>query len=74
MQTFALEDSEISMDHLDLWDLVYTAQHAAIQTAHNGTVTAAVDQTARRIIREGGYGEYFTHRLGHGELVLVIIA
>ena len=26
----------------------------------------ALDQVARSIITEAGYGEYFTHRLGHG--------
>ncbi|EKM55475.1 uncharacterized protein PHACADRAFT_256125, partial [Phanerochaete carnosa HHB-10118-sp] len=65
-RTFALEDSEIPMDNLDIWDLVWTAQAMAIAAAHNGTVTADVDRAARLTIVEGGYGEYFTHRLGHG--------
>lgn len=25
-----------------------------------------IDRAARRVIEEGGYGPYFTHRLGHG--------
>ena len=35
--------------------------------AKNGTITAAVDHAARKIIKDAGYGEFFTHRLGHGE-------
>ena len=30
-----------------------------------GVTFAEIDLTARRIIEEAGYGEYFTHRLGH---------
>ena len=26
----------------------------------------AIDDLARGIIRDAGYGDYFTHRLGHG--------
>lgn len=65
-RTFALEDSEISMDHLDLWDLVWEAQAIAFHAARNGTITANVDRAGREVIEYGGYGPYFTHRLGHG--------
>ena len=30
-----------------------------------GVTFAEIDLTARRVIEEAGYGEYFTHRLGH---------
>lgn len=69
-QTFALDASTISEDHLNLWDLVYAAQTAAIKTARNGTVTKDVDHAARRIISEEAYGRYFTHRLGHGMFLI----
>lgn len=65
-QTFALDTSEPLLTHLDIWDIVYTAQTVAIRTAHNGTVTSEVDAAARRVIDDEGYGIYFTHRLGHG--------
>ena len=58
------------MEHLDIWDVVWTAQTMAIAAAYNGTVTSEVDRAARLTIEEDGYGEYFTHRLGHGELRL----
>ena len=53
--------------------LVASAQRAAIETAQNGTITADVDRAARQVIKEAGYDQYFTHRLGHGvfyELIL----
>ncbi|KAI0748284.1 Creatinase/aminopeptidase [Daedaleopsis nitida] len=65
-RTFALEKSKISLSHQAIWHIVHRAQRQAIQEARNGTVTAAVDRTARSLITEEGYGKYFTHRLGHG--------
>ncbi|KAJ3558673.1 hypothetical protein NM688_g781 [Phlebia brevispora] len=65
-RTFALEASAISTDHLELWDLVFNAQTAAINTAKNGTVAKDVDKAARHVIGEEGFEFYFTHRLGHG--------
>lgn len=47
---------------------MFDAQTAAIVAARNGTITADVDRDARVTISAGGYGQYFTHRLGHGKL------
>ena len=48
-------------------DLIMEAQAAAIRAMISGTITAAqLDRVARNIIKTEGYGEYFTHRLGHG--------
>ncbi|KAI1794518.1 Creatinase/aminopeptidase [Ganoderma leucocontextum] len=65
-RTFALPGSEIPLRYQALWYTVHAAQDAAIMTATNGTVTAMVDRAARTIIKNAGYGEFFTHRLGHG--------
>lgn len=54
---------------LDLWRLVWRAQRAAIDAVRPEVTCAELDQAARRVIHEGGYGpgyEYFSHRLGHG--------
>lgn len=67
LQTFALDDSAIPLRYQAIWHVVHSAQQAAIIKARNGTVTAAVDRAARKIIKDAGYGEFFTHRLGHGE-------
>lgn len=47
-------------------DLVLRAQEAGYTAAREGATAASVDAAARRIIADGGYGERFIHRLGHG--------
>lgn len=49
-----------------VYGVVAKAQEAAVQAARPGMTCEALDQVARGIITEAGYGEYFTHRLGHG--------
>src|SRR5205823_2151189 len=39
---------------------------ASGQKAAPGVPCSEVDTAARRVIEKAGYGEYFTHRLGHG--------
>src|SRR5208282_4874197 len=50
-------------------DLVRKAQDTALATAVAGETFGNVDDAARRVITQGGYGpgyKYFAHRLGHG--------
>ncbi|CEP10598.1 hypothetical protein [Parasitella parasitica] len=42
------------------------AQESVLNQTGAGTTCAQVDLTARHIIEKGGFGKYFTHRLGHG--------
>lgn len=49
-----------------IYDIVYAAHKAARETANAGTACQDVDRAARKVIDDAGYGEYFTHRLGHG--------
>lgn len=42
------------------------AQLAAVDTCKPGTRIGDIDRAARTIISNAGYGEYFTHRIGHG--------
>src|SRR5213083_1242835 len=50
-----------------VYNIVHDAQTAAIENAKpNLTQCQEVDRAARKIIRDAGYGQYFTHRLGHG--------
>ena len=53
-------------EYRKIWDVVLEAQSAAIDEAAPGVACSAVDAAARRVIEKAGYGEYFTHRLGHG--------
>jgi Xaa-Pro dipeptidase len=47
--------------------LVMASQAAGIAALRAGAVTAEdVDAAARKVIVDGGYGEEFRHRLGHG--------
>jgi len=50
-----------------VYNIVHDAQTAAIENAKpNVTQCQDVDRAARKVIRDAGYGQYFTHRLGHG--------
>ncbi len=57
---------DVGKEHSEIYETVKTAQMAAIQTAKPGVTCERLDETARNIIRDAGYGPYFTHRLGHG--------
>ena len=53
-------------EYRKVWDIVHEAQGAGIEAARPGVPCSAADAAARRVIEKAGYGEYFTHRLGHG--------
>jgi Xaa-Pro aminopeptidase len=47
-------------------DLVAAAQQAGIDALRPGAVSGDVDRAARAVIEDAGYGERFSHGLGHG--------
>lgn len=49
-----------------IYDIVLTAQLAAIDAIKPGVTCEAVDRVARDVIEQAGYGENFGHGLGHG--------
>ncbi len=49
-----------------VYHLVAEAQEAAVRAARPGMQCQALDSVARDILEGAGYGQYFTHRLGHG--------
>jgi Xaa-Pro dipeptidase len=49
-----------------VYSLVLAAEETAIDRIEPGIACGTADGIARRVIEDGGYGEYFTHRLGHG--------
>ena len=50
-----------------VYNTVHDAQTAAIENAKPFTTMCQdVDRAARKVITDAGYGQYFTHRLGHG--------
>jgi Xaa-Pro dipeptidase len=51
------------------FDTLHKAQEAALDAARRGKVTGSVDDAARAVVTNAGYGagyKYFSHRLGHG--------
>lgn len=55
-----------SEDFLDAYDAVYEAHMAAFNAIEPGMNGAEADALARDVLNARGYGEYFTHSLGHG--------
>jgi len=53
-------------EFLEVFELVRRAQAAATAAVRPGVEPGDLDETARRVIRDGGFGEQFIHRLGHG--------
>jgi len=51
------------------FEIVRKAQDAALDAARAGRLSGTVDDAARKVITDAGYGpdyKFFTHRLGHG--------
>lgn len=63
-RTFAV--GHFNAQQKEIYDTVLAANLAAIEATRPGVTLASLDQTARSVITEKGYGEYFMHRLGHG--------
>ncbi len=57
---------EPSADFLTSYEVLRRAQAAAVDHVRPGVTCASVDAVARDIITEGGFGELFIHRTGHG--------
>lgn len=57
---------EINEKQREIYETVLKAQKAAVSACKPGVKASDIDITARSIITNAGYGEYFTHRLGHG--------
>jgi Xaa-Pro dipeptidase len=49
-----------------VYGIVDKAQVAGIAALDAGKTGEEVDHAARKVIEDAGYGQYFTHRLGHG--------
>jgi Xaa-Pro dipeptidase len=55
-----------SKEFLEIYSIVEEANEAALAASKEGIPAENVDFAARTVIEKAGYGEYFTHRLGHG--------
>lgn len=62
-----LPTGAIVSDHLmAVWQIVREAQSAGLSRMHADEACSAIDRASRDIIQRAGYGQYYTHRLGHG--------
>jgi Xaa-Pro aminopeptidase len=50
----------------DVYGVVLRAQERALQTIRPGVQAKQVDAAARTVIADAGYGDAFTHSVGHG--------
>lgn len=63
-RTFAV--GEVEAEYAEIHRIVQEANAAGRAAAKPGVSCAAVDLAARTVIERAGYGQYFTHRTGHG--------
>ena len=49
-----------------IYEVVKSAQSAAIEAIKPGVTTGYIDSVARDIIKDAGYDDFFGHSLGHG--------
>jgi Xaa-Pro dipeptidase len=63
-RTFAV--GEVDAEYQQIHRIVREANAAGRAAGKPGLPCAAVDKAAREVIEKAGYGQYFTHRTGHG--------
>ena len=56
----------VSQEQRKIYDIVRAANEAGIAAVQHGIPLSQVDAAARAVIADAGYGDYFTHRTGHG--------
>lgn len=49
-----------------IYEVVAEAQAAGVRAAQVGVTCSDIDQAARDVIKDAGFGNYFIHRTGHG--------
>jgi Xaa-Pro aminopeptidase len=70
-QTWMASIGKPQAEAQEIWNAIRDARDAAIRFVEEGARAgrsmrgADVDDAARKVIEERGYGEYFTHRTGH---------
>ena len=65
-QTRTVWVGPVPKDARQAYEAVREAQQAAIEAVRPGIAAGEVDAAARKVLRKGGLGRYFTHSTGHG--------
>jgi Xaa-Pro dipeptidase len=63
-RTFAI--GAIEPEYQRIYELVRLANETGRAAGKPGAAAGSVDAAAREVIEDGGYGQYFFHRVGHG--------
>lgn len=63
-RTFVI--NQITEQQQRLYDIVLSANNAAISKVKKGIPLKEFDLAARNVIKQHGYGEFFNNRVGHG--------
>lgn len=56
----------LSQEQEKIYNTVLASEQKAIEASKIGTAVGEIDLAARNHIHQAGYGDYFTHRIGHG--------
>lgn len=64
--TRTIHIGDISDKEREVYQLVLEANQAVIDSVKAGMVRKDYDKAARNVITNAGYGDYFTHGIGHG--------
>jgi Xaa-Pro dipeptidase len=56
----------VSDKQKEIYETVLQAEKASLEASKPGNRIGDLDSTARKIITDAGYGDYFPHRIGHG--------
>ncbi|MBM7551928.1 M24 family metallopeptidase [Thalassobacillus pellis] len=63
-RTFVFQS--VSEEQKEIYNTVLKAQEGSLELCKPGTRIGDLDQVARDIIEQAGYGDKFPHRIGHG--------
>ena len=64
--TRVLATRKISPKLERVYKVVFKAQERALRAIRPGVIASAVDAEARSVIAQAGFGQFFSHGLGHG--------
>jgi len=65
-QTMTIAVGEVDDEARRVYDTVLAAQRAALKAVKHGVALSAIDNAARALIKEAGWGANFGHGTGHG--------
>ncbi|KAK7954115.1 X-Pro dipeptidase [Apiospora saccharicola] len=57
---------EVSDELMGIWYTIFAAQSAGFDRMRVNETCSDVDAASRVVVKEAGYGPFYTHRLGHG--------